>query len=158
MSLQIAWVDRIFERLTVRYGDRFLNRWKGIDMDAVRSDWSCVLAGFENWPEAISFAIDHLDDEKPPTATMFRTIAMGAPKPERIALPEPKADPDRIAAELAKLAPLRNATASAQGPGDPKGWAKRIIDRHQAGEKINMTTLRMARDALRLNDDYLEAA
>jgi len=149
MSLPIAWVDKIFERLTVRYGDRFLNRWKGIDMDAVRFDWSNVLAGFEKWPEAISFAIDHVDDEKPPTATMFRAIALKAPKPERLALPEPKADMDRVAAELEKLAPLRTMAAQ-RVVVDYKDWARRLKLRHESGDDLNLNQVRCYRNALGL--------
>lgn len=147
MSLPIAWVDKIFERLTVRYGDRFLNRWKGIDMDAVRHDWSMTLAGFEQWPEAISFAFDHIDDEKPPTAAMFRSIAMKAPKPERLVLPEPKSDPARVAAELAKLAPLKVASTSRF---DHKDWARRLQATDNAGEPINLNQRRCYRLALGL--------
>lgn len=148
MSFPIAWIDRIFDRLTVRYGNRFLDRWKGVDMDAVRFDWASVLAGFDHWPEAISFAIDHLDDEKPPSATMFRTLALKAPKPERLMLPEPKADPERVAAELTKLAPLRAAIAA---PVDHKAWAKRLQERDEAGESINLNQRRCYRNALGLN-------
>ena len=32
---------------------------------------------------------------------------------------------------------------------DPRGWAKRLIKRHEAGEKLNQTALQMAKDALR---------
>jgi hypothetical protein len=32
--------------------------------------------------------------------------------------------------------------------GDPKGWARRILDRHKACEKITPTQLSMAQDAL----------
>lgn len=146
MSLPIAWVDRIFERLTVRYGDRFLNRWKGVDMDAVRFDWSNTLTGFEGWPEAIAFAFDHIDDEKPPTASMFRSLALKAPKPERLALPEPAADPERVAAELAKLAPLCRGRAEAL-PVDPKAWADVILKLDADGIKVNPYRLRCARFA-----------
>lgn len=154
MALPISWVDRIFDRMTVRYGDRFLNRWKGIDMEAVRNDWASVLAGFENWPEAFVFAFDNLDDEKPPTATMFRSIALKAPKPERIALPEPKPDPTRIAAELAKLAPLRITPAA---KADSKAWAKVILDRYAQGHKISPTVVQMAK-AVTSSQTELEAA
>ncbi len=147
MSLPIAWVDKIFERLTVRYGHRFLNQWKGIDMDAVRFDWANVLAGFEHWHEAITYAFDHIDDEKPPTAAMFRAIALKAPKPERLALPEPKSDPARVAAELAKLAPLKSAHTSNV---DHKAWAKRLQSRHAAGGNLNMNQVRCYRNALGL--------
>lgn len=151
MNLPITWVDQIFARLTVRYGDRFLNRWSnaGVDLDLVRQDWSRELAGFKNWPGAIAFAIANLDAEKPPTAAMFRTIALRAPKPDRVALPEPAADPERIAAELAKLAPLQQATATA-GPKDDKAWAHKIIARYEYGQKIGVYALRCAHEALGL--------
>jgi hypothetical protein len=32
--------------------------------------------------------------------------------------------------------------------GNPKGWARRILDRHAAGDKITPAQLRMAQDAL----------
>ena len=147
MSLPIAWVDEIFKRLTVRYGNRFLDRWKGVDMDAVRFDWSNTLAGFEGWPEAITFAFDHIDDEKPPTAAMFRSLALKAPKPERLALPEPAADPARVNAELAKLASLRTKPAQDSGHG-MKAWAYRLQERHKAGEKLNMNQVRCFQTAL----------
>lgn len=148
MSLPIAWIDRIFDRLMVRYGNRFLDRWKGVDMDAVRYDWASVLAGFEQWPEAISFAIEHMDDEKPPTAAMFRSLALKAPKPERLMLPEPKAGPERVAAELAKLGPLRAAIVAQV---DYKAWAKRLQERDAAGESINLNQRRCYRNAFGLN-------
>jgi hypothetical protein len=147
MSLPIAWIDRIFDRLTVRYGNRFLDRWKGVNMDAVRYDWSSTLAGFEGWPEAIAFAFGLIDDEKPPTAAMFRSLALKAPKPERLALPEPAADPDRIAAEIAKLEHLRTKPAADSGHG-MKAWAYRLKARDEAGESINMNQRRCYHAAL----------
>jgi hypothetical protein len=105
------------------------------------------LAGFEQWPEAMTFAFDHLDDEKPPTATMFRALALKAPKPERLALPEPAADPSRIAAELAKLAPLRVKPAESDGHS-MKAWAHRLQERHKTGEKLNMNQVRCFQTAL----------
>jgi len=147
MSLPIAWVDRIFERLTVRYGDRFTARWKGVDMDAVRHDWATVLSGFENWPEAISFAFDTLDDEKPPTAAVFRSLALKAPKPTRLALPEPKADPERLAAEFAKLGNIRAKTLSTSAVDD-KAWAKRLKANHEEGEILNVNQIRCYHAAL----------
>jgi hypothetical protein len=32
--------------------------------------------------------------------------------------------------------------------GDPKGWARRILEREKAGEKVTPTTLKLAREAL----------
>ena len=155
MSLPTAWVDRIFDRLTVRYGVQFLNRWKGVDIDSVRFDWAAVLAGFENWPEAISFAIDNLDDERPPTAAMFRALALKAPKPERLALPEPKPDPDRMAAELQKLRSFLPGIRANNVGHDFKAWAQNLKVRHEAGEKLNQNQIRCYTEALGMT---LEAA
>jgi len=106
-----------------------------------------VLSGFERWPEAITFAFDHIDDETPPTAAMFRAIAIKAPKPERLALPEPQANPLRVAAEFEKLAPIRNAPAQ---PHDFKDWAKRLKARNEAGDRLNANQVRCYRLALNL--------
>jgi hypothetical protein len=146
MSIPIGWVDRIFERLSVRYGTRFLDRWKGIEMDDVRMDWSSVLSGLENWPEAISFALDHIDDEKPPTASMFRSLAMRAPKTDRLALPEPKSDHVRVVAELSKLDALKLIKVSV----GQKDWAKRLYERDKSGESLNMNQRRCYRAAIGL--------
>jgi hypothetical protein len=143
-ALPQDWVDEIFARLTIRYGRTFLNRWEGIDLDLVKADWAQELAGFKNWPDAIKWALAHMDPDRPPTVTMFRDIAQKAPTPERQRLDAPQADPDLVKTELAKLD---------KAPGskkDPKDWARRIIGRHEAGERINPTTLRFAREALNM--------
>lgn len=33
--------------------------------------------------------------------------------------------------------------------GDPRGWAKRIIDKHEAGIKVSQISLKFAQEALR---------
>lgn len=146
MSLPIAWVDKIFTKLTLLYGREFVARWEGMTIADVKTDWGHELAGFEHHPEAIHFALQNLPPEKPPTVLQFRDMARRAPAPDVPRLPEPKADPARVAAELAKLAPTKQAIALA--PVDHKAWAKRLIARHEAGERLNMTTLRFAREAL----------
>ena len=67
MSLPSPWVDRIFDKLTLTYGQAFLRRWQDIDMGAVKSDWAHELAGFAQHPRAIAWALDNLYPEKPPT-------------------------------------------------------------------------------------------
>jgi hypothetical protein len=147
-TLEPKWIDALFARLTVRYGSAFLNRWTsvGVDLDLVKADWAQELAGFNQWPEAIKYALEHLDAEKPPTAQQFRAIALKAPRPDRPALPEPLADPDRVKTEITKLRSSDPAKRQ-----DPKDWARRILARHEAGEKLNPTTLRFAREALNIS-------
>lgn len=146
MSLPIAWIDRIFERMTLRYGRDFLGRWEGIPIADVKTDWADVLSGFFTHPSAIAWALESLPDSKPPTVQEFRALCRAAPAPEIPRLPEPKADPGRVSAELAKLAPVRAAAAAGGYDADPKSWARRILDRHNAGGRINALPLKMARE------------
>lgn len=148
MSLPAAWVDKIFAKLTLAYGRDFLARWEGIDLNSVKSDWAHELAGFAAHPEAIAYGLAHLP-QRAPSVFEFRALARSAPAPAMQRLEAPKADPARVAAELAKLAPLRARAFAAPLPG-AKDWARRIIARHEAGGRINPTCLRFAREALGL--------
>lgn len=144
MSLPAAWTDKIFTKLTLAYGRDFLSRWEGVDLNDVKTDWSHELSGFESHPEAIAYGLANLP-QKPPTVIEFRAIARRAPTPEVPRLEAPRADPARVAAELAKLAPLRMQSSAVV---DGKDWARRIMARHEAGDKINPYTLLSARQAL----------
>lgn len=146
MSLPIAWIDRIFERLTLRYGRDFLGRWEGIPIADVKADWANVLGGFFTQPLAIAWTLDNLPDSKPPTAQEFRALCRKSPPvdddPKKLAAPEPKADPERVKAELSKLRVGGERS-------DCKDWARRILAREKAGERIPPMNVRMAREALR---------
>jgi hypothetical protein len=144
MSLPTAWVDRIFDKLTLVYGQAFLRKWDSIDINAVKSDWAHELSGFENHPKAIAWALQNLSPEKAPNALEFKFLARRAPPDELPRLEAPKADPERIAAELAKLAPILKKPPVRSNVE----WAKAIVARHDAGGKVAPMTLRMAREAL----------
>jgi hypothetical protein len=147
MSLPTPWVDRIFDKLTLIYGQSFLRRWADIDLNAVKSDWAHELAGFAQHPRAIAFALENLPPERPPTVLEFRAMARRAPAEDLPRLPEPKADPARVAAELAKMAPLKvDHSRIRLGRTD---WAHRILARHAAGGRVTRTVLAMAEDVAR---------
>lgn len=148
MSLPAAWVNALFDKLTLTYGQQFLRRWQDVDLNAVKSDWSHELAGFANHPEAIAWALQNLNPDSPPTVIQFRAIARRAPAPDVPRLEPAKADPERVAAELRKLAPVREKTFFT---ADGKQWARDLIARHEAGiRSVSPLPLRMARDALGL--------
>lgn len=146
MSLPLPWVDRIFEKLTLVYGQAFLARWRDLDLDAVKHDWAHELAGFAAHPQAIAHALQTLPPDHPPTVLQFRELARKAPLPELPRLQSPPADAERVAAELAKLAPLREAQAQAVAHG--RDWARAIVGRADRGERVNRTVLLFARQAL----------
>jgi hypothetical protein len=137
-------VDAIFDKLTLVYGQSFLRRWADIDLNAVKSDWAHELSGFQHHPKAIAYALENLPVDSPPTVLQFKFLARRAPPDELPRLEAPKADPGRIAAELAKLAPVLKKP-SARPNTD---WADRIQARVDAGEKVSPTVRRMAREVL----------
>lgn len=144
MSLPSTWTDKIFAKLSLAYGRDFIGRWEGIDLGDVKTDWSHELSGFDAHPEAIAYALANLPP-KPPTVIEFRAMARRAPLPEVPRLEAPKADPAKVAAEIAKQMDLKSAFAPKH---DPRDWAKRIVARHEQGDRINPTTLKFARQAL----------
>lgn len=141
MSLPLQWVDRIFDKLTLAYGAAFLNRWRDVDINAVKSDWMHELSGFEHAPHAIAFALANLP-ENPPTVMQFRSLARSAPQKDVPQLEAPKADPQRVKAELAKLKFIASEPIQKV---DRLDWARRILA-NPVGK--TPTVLFMARTAL----------
>lgn len=156
MSLPIAWVDRIFEKLTMTYGRDFMDRWRGLSIADVKTDWAHELSGFQSSPESIAFALQNLPAGNPPTVLEFRAIGLKAPKPAFKMLDAPKADPERVAAELAKLGHKPGQKRVSVGAVDPKGWAKALKAKDESGAKMNPTIRRFYREALRLDQPVLE--
>lgn len=155
MSLPLPWVDKIFSKLTLVYGRDFIGRWEGLELADVKTDWAHELAGFDNFPEGIAFALQNLPAGKPPTVLEFRAMAYKAPKPALKQIEAPKADPARVAEEL------RKAVAAVKKPAhngiDHKAWAKSIVARDAAGGKVRPISLRFAREALRMHLPGAEA-
>lgn len=145
MSLPVKVVDRLFSRLIATYGSAFMRQWGDVPEIDIKTVWSHELQGYAMHLGALAWALENLP-EKPMNALEFRALCRRAVTTETPRLPVPAADPDRVAQELAKLTSLR-------GPvfvDDHKAWAKRIISRKESGERVNPTSLRMARDALGL--------
>lgn len=144
MSLPIEWVDRIFTKLALNYASDFATRFKGLDMNAVKSDWAHELTPFVNRPESIKYALQNLPD-RVPSAQQFRNLCFQFRTPEPMLQIDNtiKPDPVRVAQAIAKLGdPLPQV--------DHKAWARKIVAEANAGIKKNMETLRMAKRALGL--------
>ncbi len=147
MSLPIKAVDRLFERMAASYGAQWTRQWQDVPMTDVKAAWAHELTPLENSLTRIAWALENLP-ARCPNVIEFKALCRLAPMPDAPRLPEPKADPERVRAELAKLGELRASVGS--NSGDGKEWARRIIHRHQMCERINPTTLRFARQALGL--------
>jgi hypothetical protein len=144
VSLPANWIDAIWDKLSLTYGQAFIRRWADMDLNAVKSDWAHELSGFKAHPKAIAWALQNLPADKPPTVLDFKFLARRAPPDELPRLEAPKADPERVAAELAKLAPVLKERPQRSN----LDWAKRIVARAEGGSKLSPLTLRMAREAL----------
>jgi len=152
MSLPLPVIERLFARLNATYGRDFMGRYEGQDAASVKTSWGHELDGYSQNLKALAWALENLP-ERPPNVIEFRSLCRRAPLAQMPALPEPKADPARVAAEFAKLAPLRVKTSTDGGHG-MKAWAYRLKERHEAGERLNANQIRCYRNALGL----LEAA
>jgi hypothetical protein len=146
MSLSLQAVERLFLRLGATYGRDFINKFEGSEISAVKSSWAHELAGYTANMHPIAWALENLP-ERCPNVIEFRSLCRRAPQTQVLALPEPTADPLRVAAELSKLAAIAHPGAQLI---DHKGWAKRIIARHEYGVKVNAYPLRCAREVLGL--------
>jgi hypothetical protein len=108
MPFPANWVDSLFARLSVRYGSAWLRQWEGVDIAAVKADWSEELSGFEKNPEAIRHAIRCLPADRPPTVGQFVALCRTAPVMAPPALPAPKLSEEMKERVSAKLRDLRN--------------------------------------------------
>ena len=143
MSLPLPWVDKIFQKLTLTFGRDFLGRWEGIPIEELKADWAHELRNLQQSPASIAYGLETCLAGKPPTVQEFRAACVRH-VPPTVALPSPPADPERVAAELAKL---RKPEFNADG----KAWAHALKRRHEAGERLNLNQIRCYQTALRIN-------
>lgn len=143
MSLPTAVIDRLFQRLSATYGASWTRGMGDAPISDVKSAWGHELQGFARNLDALAWALENLP-ERSPNVIEFRNLARRAPVAETPRLPEPPADPERIKAELAKLGPALRAPVQRSN----LDWARRIVARHDGGEKLAPLVLSMAREAL----------
>lgn len=144
MSLPLPWVEKIFKKLTLTFGRDFVAKWEGSDPEEIKADWAFELRGFQQNPSALAYGLEHCLGGKPPTVHEFKALCSRRPD-QTLRLPAAAANPERVAAEIAKLSNLRAGYAV-----DHKDWARKIVNRHASGERVNVYPLRIAREALGL--------
>lgn len=142
-------VNYVFTIMAATYGAAWDRSLGVAPMADVKTVWGDALDDFcanDDAKRAILWGLKNLPDTVP-NARQFRTLCRQAPAREVPQLDAPKADPQRVAAELAKLAPLRAGVASASA-SDSKAWAHHIMVRHKNGDKLSPTVLAMAKSAV----------
>lgn len=78
-------MDKLFAKLMLAYGRKWLSAWEGLDIDAVKADWSLRLAPFatREGVQAIAWVIENaLPADWPPTALEFVELVRRAPRSE----------------------------------------------------------------------------
>ena len=139
-------IDRVFTRLSATYGAAWDRSLGQAPLSDVKTVWWHELSGFLQTRASmlsIAWALENLP-ERCPNAIEFRNLCRAAPAAEAPKLPEPKADPERLQAELAKLAPLREKLASIPA-ADCRQWARDILANPKGRTP---TVMQMARNAL----------
>jgi hypothetical protein len=148
MSLSNQAIDRLFTRLGATYGAQWDKSLGTAPLGDVKTLWAHELSGYAGSLHRIAWALENLP-ARCPNVIEFKQLCRQAPAPETPALPEPKADPERLKRELAKLGDMKATIAATPSKVDHKAWAKRIMVRYRAAERINPTVLRFAREALK---------
>lgn len=143
MALPLPWVDRIFDKLTLVYGQAFLRRWQDIDLQSVKADWAHELEGLDAAPKMIAFALQNLPPEKPPTVLEFRNAARRMPAEVVPTLPLPRLEPEVVASHTQVLRAMKRPTFLGN-----RDWAHTLIRRHEAGERILPYSLKLAQAAI----------
>lgn len=150
MSLPIKAIDRIFERLAATYMASWDRAMGATPQADIKTAWAHELSAFGQTRElmgCIAWALENLP-ETPPNAIQFKRLCKQAPMPDAPRLEAPKADPERMAQELSRLAPLKAEVRAKAAGHDFRAWAKALKARHEAGDNLTRLQVTMYREAL----------
>jgi hypothetical protein len=140
-TLSDSYIARIFDRLLGKYGNGFLSKFSRIDekgrdigLLGAKEAWAEELAGFQDKPDAIAYAIRNLPPDFPPNAMQFAELCRAGAKHVKSNAPALAytPDPEKSKAFAAKLAAM--VSKGVQG-SDPIFWATHPKG-HQAFEFI----------------------
>jgi hypothetical protein len=113
--LRRDYMDRLFFKLHGLYGQDFVRKYslgriennEDVGITNAREVWAEELAGFHDQPEAIAYALQHVDPKHVPNAPEFRELCrQGARKADdKPALPalERKFTPEELEANKARI-------------------------------------------------------
>lgn len=125
------WVDALFARLAVRYGDAWSRKWEGLPIDAVKRDWHGQMHRMVSRnPMAVTYALEHLP-EFPPTCDVFlRMCLQHGPKQDALPAPVGRRDPSRMSELMERLSAATDPAKS----GGPRAALQRALEaRETAG-------------------------
>src|SRR5450756_1093743 len=142
MSLPANWVERLFLKLSVTYGQGFLRQYDGVDLEAVKANWGFELACFQQNPQAIARGLELLPADRAPTVLQFRDLCKSNVQSEYLALPAPTAAPVSPEVVAATKAAFKRTTAVGN-----KDWARELKARESRGPGLTQFQKACWRDA-----------
>jgi len=145
MTLPIADVERLFDRLSMTYGVEFRNKWAGMPLNEIKTHWAYELAQFADNLNAIGWALQNLPD-RCPNLIEFKNLCKQAPRPQHQALDATKAPVEVIDREISKM--LAGLIKKPTDAVDHKRWAKRLKERHEKGEHLSPYQINCYKTAL----------
>lgn len=148
-ALPDAWIDRLFQRLSLMYGNAWSQKWAGLPLADVKAAWATDLA-FAS-ADQIRRALDHCraNNPHPPSSPEFVGLCRAF---------APAMDTRRALPNYAKEAmppEVRAAIARVLEPGkkrDPKDWAREVLYLHEQGLYKYIIGVTNARRALGLEE------
>jgi hypothetical protein len=140
MSLPSGWIDRIFTKLTLTYGQAFLRQYDGVEMADVKANWGHELGCFAQSPDSIRHGLEHLP-ERPPNIVQFRDLCRIPVKPVLLTNDLPP-----VAPEMAAM--VKEVFSKAEKRASDKGWAHALQAREKNGEALSMAQRQAWRTAL----------
>lgn len=147
MTLPIAAVERLFDRLSMTYGTEFKNKWTGMPLNEIKTHWAYELSQFAGNLNAIGWALQNLPD-RCPNLIEFKSLCKQAPRPTTIALDAPKVPIEVVDTEISKI--IASLVKTPESTGDHKRWARRLKERHEKGEKLSPYQINCYKVALNL--------
>ena len=136
-------IDRLFNRLSATYGADWTRQWANVPISDIKTAWGHELAGYIGHLSAIAYALENLP-ERCPNVIQFRNICRAAPSHEPPRIEPPRAKAELIAAELLRMGGMREKPPQVDG----RDWARRIIARHEQGDRIRPYSLKCAESEL----------
>lgn len=136
----LALVDLVFGRMLARYGDEWVRKWTGVEVEDLKTDWARTIGHYSR--DAIAYGLRFLP-ERAPNAHQFAAVCMRAPPPPSPRLTAPKADPIRVAEAVTAA-----RGALSQIDSDPLSGARQLRAREQRGERLTMAQREFWRMAL----------
>lgn len=146
MSLSNQAIDRLFQRLSATYGAHWTRQWADVPITDIKTAWAHELASFDGNLKAIGWALENLPDHCP-NLIQFKTLCKQAPKPDFKQIESPKAPSEIVDNEFLKMV---KTLVEPQKDRDYKAWAKRLKERHEAGDLLSTYQIWSYKSALEL--------